>query len=40
VLPPIDLTELDVDDAYDLVLERMQRALDSLQSERRLPVIG
>ena len=40
VLPPIDVSELELDDAYDLVLERMQRSLDSLQSERRLPVIG
>jgi 1-acyl-sn-glycerol-3-phosphate acyltransferase len=40
VLSPIDVSELDVDDAYDLVLERMQRTLTGLQAERRLPVIG
>ena len=45
VLEPINLHERygrnpDVDEIYDDVLERMQRTLDSLQSERRLPVIG
>ena len=45
VLEPINLRERygrnpDVDEIYDDVLERMQRTLDSLQSERRLPVIG
>jgi 1-acyl-sn-glycerol-3-phosphate acyltransferase len=40
VLSPIDVSEMDVDDAYELVLERMQRALDSMQAERRLPVLG
>jgi 1-acyl-sn-glycerol-3-phosphate acyltransferase len=40
VLCPIDVSELDVDDAYDLVLERMQRTLTGLQAERRLPVVG
>jgi 1-acyl-sn-glycerol-3-phosphate acyltransferase len=40
VLPPIDVAEFDVDEAYDLVLERMQAALSSMQAERRLPVIG
>jgi hypothetical protein len=40
VLPPIDVSEMDVDDAYELVLERMQRSLSSMQSQRRLPVIG
>jgi 1-acyl-sn-glycerol-3-phosphate acyltransferase len=45
VLAPIDLhAELgpdpDLDEAYALVTERMQRALDALAAERRLPVIG
>jgi 1-acyl-sn-glycerol-3-phosphate acyltransferase len=45
VLTPIDLRaelgpEPDLDDAYALVMERMQRALDALAAERRLPVIG
>jgi 1-acyl-sn-glycerol-3-phosphate acyltransferase len=40
VLEPIDVGELDTDEAYDMILQRMQRALTALQSERRLPVIG
>jgi 1-acyl-sn-glycerol-3-phosphate acyltransferase len=40
VLPPIDVSDSDVDHAYDLVVGRMQRALDSMQAERRLPVLG
>jgi 1-acyl-sn-glycerol-3-phosphate acyltransferase len=40
VLPAIDVSEMDVDEAYDLVVERMQAALTRLQHERRLPVIG
>jgi 1-acyl-sn-glycerol-3-phosphate acyltransferase len=40
VLEPIDLEDLDVDEAYELIVERMQRALTGLQAERRLPVIG
>jgi 1-acyl-sn-glycerol-3-phosphate acyltransferase len=40
VLEPIDVEELDTDEAYDMILQRMQRALTALQSERRLPVIG
>ncbi len=45
VLEPIHLRERygddpDVEEIYDDVIERMQRALDALQSERRLPVIG
>jgi 1-acyl-sn-glycerol-3-phosphate acyltransferase len=40
VLPPIDVDDMDVEEAYDLVLERMQRALSSMQAERRLPVLG
>jgi 1-acyl-sn-glycerol-3-phosphate acyltransferase len=39
-LPPIDVSRLDVDDAYDRVLDSMQRSLTALQSERRLPVLG
>jgi 1-acyl-sn-glycerol-3-phosphate acyltransferase len=45
VLEPIHLREQygskpDIDEVYDDVIEKMQRALDALQSERRLPVIG
>ncbi len=45
VLTPIDLRaelgpEPDLDEAYALVTERMQHALDVLAAERRLPVIG
>jgi hypothetical protein len=40
VLPAIDVTGLELDEAYDLVLERMQAALSSLQRQRRLPVLG
>ena len=40
VLPPIDVQDMEVEDAYDLIIERMQRALTALQGERRLPVIG
>jgi 1-acyl-sn-glycerol-3-phosphate acyltransferase len=45
VLPKIDLHERlgpdpDVDDAYELVTGTMQRALDKLDEERRLPVVG
>jgi 1-acyl-sn-glycerol-3-phosphate acyltransferase len=40
VLEPIDVADMDVDDAYDLIVERMQRALTALHAERRLPVIG
>jgi 1-acyl-sn-glycerol-3-phosphate acyltransferase len=40
VLEPIELDDLDVDEAYELIVERMQRALTGLQAERRLPVIG
>jgi 1-acyl-sn-glycerol-3-phosphate acyltransferase len=39
-LAPIDVSELEVDDAYELVLDRMQRTLTALQAERRLPVLG
>jgi 1-acyl-sn-glycerol-3-phosphate acyltransferase len=40
VLPPIDVRELDVDEAYELVVARMQDTLAALQAERRLPVVG
>jgi 1-acyl-sn-glycerol-3-phosphate acyltransferase len=40
VLPPIDVTEMDVDEAYDTVIEQMQSTLTALAEERRLPVIG
>jgi 1-acyl-sn-glycerol-3-phosphate acyltransferase len=45
VLPPIDLREEfgrnpDLDEIYDEVVARMQRALDALAEERRLPLIG
>ncbi len=40
VLDPIDVSALDVDEAYELVLGRMQRALTGLAEERSLPVIG
>jgi 1-acyl-sn-glycerol-3-phosphate acyltransferase len=44
-LPRIDLRrrlgpEPDVDEAYELVTGTMQRALDKLDEERRLPVVG
>ncbi len=45
VVEPIDLVERfgvdpDVDEVYDHVTTEMQRTLDSLAAERRLPVIG
>ena len=40
VLEPIDVAELEVDEAYDMIVGRMQRTLTALQAERRLPVIG
>jgi 1-acyl-sn-glycerol-3-phosphate acyltransferase len=45
VLPPIHLRKEfgrnpDVDEIYDEVMARMQRTLDTLAAERRLPVIG
>jgi 1-acyl-sn-glycerol-3-phosphate acyltransferase len=39
-LPPIDVTQLDTDAAYDRVTDAMQRTLTALQAERRLPVLG
>ena len=40
VLEPIDVSALDVDEAYELVLGRMQAALTALAEERSLPVLG
>jgi 1-acyl-sn-glycerol-3-phosphate acyltransferase len=40
VLPAIDVREMDLGEAYDVVIERMQTSLTALQHERRLPVIG
>jgi hypothetical protein len=45
VMEPLDLRrefgpEPDVDRVYDAVVARMQRTLDALAAERRLPVIG
>jgi hypothetical protein len=40
VLEPIDVSNLDVDEAYALVTERMQTALTGLAEERSLPVLG
>jgi 1-acyl-sn-glycerol-3-phosphate acyltransferase len=45
VLPPIDVRgefgeQLQIDEIYDEVVARMQRCLDGLAAERRLPVIG
>jgi 1-acyl-sn-glycerol-3-phosphate acyltransferase len=40
VLAPIDMVDTGVDEAYDLVVARMQTVLTALQQERRLPVLG
>jgi 1-acyl-sn-glycerol-3-phosphate acyltransferase len=40
VLEPIDVSGMDVDDAYELVLGQMQTALTALDKERSLPVLG
>ena len=40
VLEPIDVQDADVDEAYEMIIGRMQRALTALQAERRLPVLG
>jgi 1-acyl-sn-glycerol-3-phosphate acyltransferase len=40
VLAPIDIQDMDVDDAYELVIDRMQATLTGLQEERSLPVLG
>jgi 1-acyl-sn-glycerol-3-phosphate acyltransferase len=40
VLAPMDVTDMDVDEAYERVIDRMQAVLSDLQRERRLPVLG
>jgi 1-acyl-sn-glycerol-3-phosphate acyltransferase len=40
VLEPIDVSGMDVDEAYELVLGEMQTALTALAEERSLPVLG
>jgi hypothetical protein len=40
VLPPIDVREMDVDEAYEIIVGRMQASLSALQAERRLPLLG
>jgi hypothetical protein len=40
VLEPIDVSGMDVDDAYELVLGKMQTALTALDEERGLPLLG
>ncbi len=40
VLEPIDVSRMDVDEAYDLVTGRMQTALTGLAEERSLPILG
>jgi 1-acyl-sn-glycerol-3-phosphate acyltransferase len=40
VLPPIDVREMEVDEAYEIVVGRMQASLSALQAERRLPLLG
>jgi hypothetical protein len=43
VLEPIDVAAAfgqDIDAAYNVVVDRMQAALDRLTAERRFPVLG
>jgi 1-acyl-sn-glycerol-3-phosphate acyltransferase len=40
VLEPIDVSGMEVDDAYELVLGRMQTTLTGLAEERAVPVLG
>ncbi|HEX6582583.1 MAG TPA: lysophospholipid acyltransferase family protein [Thermoleophilaceae bacterium] len=40
VLEPIDVSGMDVDEAYELVVGKMQTALTALDQERSLPVLG
>jgi 1-acyl-sn-glycerol-3-phosphate acyltransferase len=40
VLPPVELKGKDPDDAYERVTGAMQRALDRLDDERSIPVVG
>ena len=39
-LEPIEVSGMDLDEAYEEIVGRMQRTLDALQQERRLPVLG
>jgi hypothetical protein len=40
VLEPIDVSSMDVEEAYELVIGQMQTALTALDQERSLPVLG
>jgi 1-acyl-sn-glycerol-3-phosphate acyltransferase len=40
VLEPIDVAKMDVDEAYDEIVHRMQTTLTALADERALPVLG
>jgi hypothetical protein len=40
VLEPIDVSGMDVDEAYELVVGQMQTALTALDEERSLPLLG
>jgi 1-acyl-sn-glycerol-3-phosphate acyltransferase len=40
VLEPIDVSKMDVDEAYELVTTEMQTALTGLAEERSFPVLG
>jgi 1-acyl-sn-glycerol-3-phosphate acyltransferase len=40
VLEPIDVSGMDVDEAYELIVARMQKTLTGLAQERTLPVLG
>jgi hypothetical protein len=40
VLPKVELKGRDPDDAYDRVTGAMQRALNGLDDERSIPVVG
>jgi len=40
VLEPIDVSGMDVDEAYELVTGQMQTTLSGLAEERSIPVLG
>jgi 1-acyl-sn-glycerol-3-phosphate acyltransferase len=40
VLEPLDVSDMDIDEAYELVIDQMQTALTGLDAERSLPVLG
>ena len=40
VLDPIDVSGMDVDEAYELILGQMQTTLTALAEERALPILG